>query len=117
MYENRTQKLIPRALFVRRMVQHGIAASAIIAGSLLMGTVGYHLFESQPWLDALVNAAMLLGGMGPIGELHTDAGKLFASFYALYCGIVFLAAAGVLLAPILHRFMHRFHLGDDDAGD
>ncbi len=117
MYENRTQKLILRALFVRGMVRHGVAAAAIVAGSLLMGTLGYHLLESQAWLDALVNAAMLLGGMGPIGELHTNAGKLFASFYALYCGIVFLAVSGVLLAPVFHRFMHRFHLGDDDAGN
>lgn len=75
-----------------------------------MGVLGYHVFEGLDWLDALVNASMLLGGMGPVSELHTVAGKLFASFYALYSGMIFLIAVGVLFAPLLHRFLHHFHL-------
>jgi hypothetical protein len=80
--------------------------------------VGYHLFEHLSWSDALLNASMILGGMGPVDRPQTLEGKLFASFYALFAGIVFLISVGVLLAPILHRFMHRFHLElDVDDGN
>ena len=76
------------------------------------------LWEGLSWIDALVNAAMILGGMGPVNELHTTAGKLFAAFYALYSGIVFLVVAGILFGPTIHRFLHRFHVegGSDDSG-
>ena len=86
----------------------------IIGVSLALGIWGYHYFERLSWLDALLNAAMILGGMGPIDHPRSVGGKLFASFYALFAGIVFLVAVGVLLAPILHRFMHRFHLPLDE---
>lgn len=79
-----------------------------------MGVLGYHLFENLPWIDSLVNAAMILGGMGPVNELHTNGGKLFASFYALYSGIVFLVSVGIILAPLYHRFLHRFHLEEEE---
>ena len=85
----------------------------IISGSLGVGMVGYRYFEGMPWIDAFVNAAMLLGGMGEIGELHTKAGKVFAGIFALYAGIVVLVAASILLAPAFHRFIHRFHLQSD----
>jgi hypothetical protein len=78
-----------------------------------IGVLGYHLIESMSWVDSLLNASMILGGMGPVTPLQTDAGKIFASFYALYSGVVLLASVGVLAAPILHRFMHRFHLQDE----
>ena len=87
-----------------------IIAFGINAGSLAIGILGYHVFEGLPWIDALLNAAMLLGGMGPVNELHTTAGKLFASFYALYCGVIFLVVAGILLTPIIHRFIQSFSL-------
>jgi hypothetical protein len=82
----------------------------VVAASLAIGMVGYHGFEHLSWLDAFVNAAMLLGGMGPLTTLQTDAGKLFAGFYALYCGLVVIAVAGIVLAPVAHRVLHRFHL-------
>ena len=82
----------------------------IVSASLAAGMYGYHAFEGLPWVDAFVNAAMILGGMGPVNELHTTAGKLFAGFYALYAGIIFLVIAGVLFAPVVHRFFHHFHL-------
>ncbi len=110
MFERRHEALIPRGEFTRRVVKYAVAALAIVFGSLLVGVVGYHIFEGLPWIDALVNAAMILGGMGPVNELHTAGGKLFASFYALYSGIVFLIALAVFLAPIFHRFLHHFHL-------
>jgi hypothetical protein len=97
-------------------MRFGAMALFIILGSLVIGMVGYHLFEGLTWIDAFLNAAMLLGGMGPVTELHTTAGKLFAGFYALYSGLVFLLVAGVLFAPIIHRFLHRFHV-EIDAGD
>jgi hypothetical protein len=81
--------------------------------SLGIGMAGYHFLESLSWLDSLLNASMILGGMGPVNPLQTAAGKIFASFYALYSGVVLLAAVGILVAPIFHRFLHRFHLAED----
>jgi hypothetical protein len=109
MYEPRHQRPIPRQHYVRRQITHVVAAGSLIAGSLLIGIAGYHAFEGLPWLDAFLNAAMLLGGMGPVDTLHTDAGKLFAGAYALYSGLVVLVAAGVILAPAFHRMLHLFH--------
>ena len=114
MFEHRKQPLISRRHFARRMARFAGVAAAVMVGSLAIGVLGYHFLEGLPWIDALVNASMLLGGMGPVDALHTTAGKLFASFYALYSGIVFLVVAGLLLAPVFHRFLHRFHVGVDD---
>ena len=91
--------------------------AAIILGSLTLGVLGYHVLEGLPWLDALLNASMILGGMGPVDALRTDGGKLFASIYALYSGLVVLVAAGILLAPIAHRIMHRMHMHTDEDED
>jgi hypothetical protein len=114
MFEHHRQPLLPRAVFLRRLVRHGGIALAVIGGSLLLGVLGYRFIGGLGWVDAIENAAMILGGMGPTSPLTTNAAKLFAAFYALFSGIVFLVGVGVLLAPVLHRFMHRFHLGDDD---
>ncbi len=114
MFERHRQPLAPRRVFVRRMARYAGFALAIMAASLLIGILGYHFLEGLPWIDALVNASMLLGGMGPVDALHTSAGKVFASFYALYSGIVFLVVAGLLVAPVLHRFLHHFHLEVED---
>jgi len=102
--------LLPRRAFARRMARHALFALAFVAGSLAIGVAGYHWIEGMPFVDSLLNASMLLGGMGPVGELHTVAGKLFASAYALFAGIGFLVVAGVLFAPVIHRFLHKFHL-------
>jgi hypothetical protein len=113
MFEHHRQPLLQRAAFIRRVLVNGAAALGIVLGSLVIGMLGYHFFEGLGWLDAFVNAAMLLGGMGPVTELHTTAGKLFAGVYALYSGLIFLVVAGVLFAPVIHRFLHRFHLEID----
>lgn len=116
MYEHHRQPLLPRALFLARLAWHALFALGLVFGSLVIGMIGYHVLEGLSWVDALLNSSMLLGGMGPVNELHTTAGKLFASFYALFSGIVFLVVAGVLFAPLFHRFLHRFHLelGDEE---
>ena len=81
-----------------------------MGASLGMGVLGYHLSEGLGWLDALVNASMILSGMGPVNELHNDTGKWFASFYALFSGVAFITSVGVMFAPVVHRFLHKFHL-------
>ena len=116
MYEHRRQGLLSRPAFAARLARHGAGALLVILGSLAVGTVGFHLLSRQPWLDAFLNSAMLLGGMGPVGDLGPAAGKIFASAYALYAGLVFLIVAGLLFAPVLHRMLHRFHL-DPGHGD
>lgn len=117
LYEHKSKPLLPMELFIIRQLRHMAFAVGIVVISLAIGILGYHFFEGLPWLDSLLNASMILGGMGPVNPLQTTAGKLFASFYALFAGMVFLAAAGVLFAPIFHRFLHRFHLeiSDKDA--
>ncbi|HUI31482.1 MAG TPA: hypothetical protein VLX91_14830 [Candidatus Acidoferrales bacterium] len=112
MFEHRKEPLLPRRKYVHRVTVHGFFALAVILLSLTIGILGYHILEGLRWIDATVNAAMILGGMGPVNELHTNAGKLFASAYALFSGMVFLAAAGILFAPTFHRFLHKFHLDD-----
>ena len=109
-YEHRNDPLLPRRKYVKRVARHGMFSFALITVSLGIGIIGYHFLEGLRWIDATVNAAMILGGMGPVNQLHTTAGKLFAAAYALFSGIVFLAAVAVLFAPMFHRFLHRFHL-------
>jgi hypothetical protein len=114
--EAKGQPLLSPQAFARRFVRFALLATGIITVSLAIGIVGYHYLEHLGWSDSLLNASMILGGMGPVDRPQTLPGKVFASFYALFAGIVFLISVGVLLAPILHRFMHRFHLeldGDD----
>ena len=110
MYEHRSQPLIARRAFVRRVARHALAAGLIVLGSLLAGILGYHLTENLAWIDALLNAAMILGGMGPVAQLTTEGGKVFAGLYALYAGMIFLVAVGILLLPVLHRMLHSFHI-------
>lgn len=110
MFERRHEKLLPRREFLKRLVKFGVVSIGLIIASLLIGMAGYYTFEGLSWVDAFLNAAMLMGGMGQISLLRTDAGKIFAGVYALYCGMVLLIAVGIFAAPIVHRFMHRFHL-------
>ncbi|HZP13909.1 MAG TPA: hypothetical protein VFB36_15940 [Nevskiaceae bacterium] len=109
-FEHRREPLAHRAIFLRRLAASSATGVAIIAASLAIGMLGYHLTEHLSWLDAFVNAAMLLGGEGPIASPQTDGGKLFAGFYALYCGLAVITIAGVIFAPVIHRALHRFHL-------
>jgi len=110
MFERHHEPLLPRAAFFRRMTRYALLASVFIAVSLGIGMAGYHYIEGMSWIDAFVNSAMIMGGMGPVNELHTDAGKLFAGSYAIYCGLVVIIAIGVVAAPLLHRILHHFHL-------
>jgi hypothetical protein len=114
MYEPRGAAPVPRARFLRRVARHFAVASALVLGSVGGGMVGYHHFEGLGWLDAFLNAAMLLGGMGPVEMPRTSGGKLFAGFYALYSGLVFIIGVGIVGAPLLHRLMHKFHWDEEE---
>ena len=109
-YEHRTAPLLPRRLFIRRVLRHGAVTAAVLAGSLLVGLLGYRYVAGFGWVDAFLESAMILGGMGPVNTLPNDAAKLFAGSYALYSGVVFLAAMSIVIAPIAHRLLHRLHL-------
>jgi hypothetical protein len=114
LYEPHHAPLLPMRAFVARLGVHAIAGVVLATVSLAIGMVGYRLTESLGWVDAFLNASMLLGGMGPVNVPVTTAGKVFAGGYALYCGFVLLVVVGILLAPVAHRILHRFHLSDDD---
>jgi hypothetical protein len=109
MYESKSDPLLPRAKFRRRVLKHAAIALGLIAFSIGIGIVGYCQFEHLGVLDGFLNSAMLLGGMGPVNPPTTPAGKLFAGFFALYAGLVFIVTAGLLFAPLVHRMMHRLH--------
>ena len=113
MFERRSQALLQHRAFLWRLAASAAIGVAVIAVSLFVGMLGYHVFENLSWLDAFLNAAMLLGGMGPIEQPQTPAGKLFAGLYSLYCGLAVILIAGIMFAPVVHRFMHRFHLEKD----
>jgi hypothetical protein len=114
MYERKEEPLASPETFVRRLVLNGLIGVLLLAFSLGIGMLGYHFLESLSWIDSLLNASMILGGMGPVDPMRTNAGKIFASFYALYSGVILLASVGILIAPIFHRFLHHFHLAEDD---
>jgi len=107
--------LIPRRSFLRRVTGHALIAAGLFLGALCIGIAGYHVFAGLSWVDSYLNAAMILGGMGPVAVLQTTAAKLFAGTYALFAGTVFVAGAGVALAPFIHRAMHYFHVGGRGA--
>ncbi len=102
--------MLPRPAFYARLARSAALAGGIVTVSLGIGMAGYHAFERLSWVDAFVNAAMLLSGMGPVNPLQTNAGKVFAGCYALFSGLAFITAVGVVFAPIFHRFLHKFHL-------
>ncbi len=110
MYEHRTAPLVPWPAFRRRMVQHGMYAAILVTASMVVGTWGFTVLAGQTVIDAFLNAAMLLGGMGPVGEIRSTVGKLFAAMFALYAGLAFLGVATILFAPVFHRVLHSFHL-------
>ena len=113
-FENRTDELAPLRDFVRRLLFFGAIASDIIAAALGLGVCGYHYFGRLAWIDALLNAAMILGGMGPVDRVETVEGKLFATFYALFSGLVFVASFSLIVTPVAHRVLHRFHVDEAD---
>jgi hypothetical protein len=116
MYEHRWAPLLPWPAFRRRLVKHANYALIMVAMSLLVGTCGFWILAGQAPVDAFLNAAMLLGGMGPVGEIRSIIGKLFAAVFALYAGLAFLGVAALLFAPMFHRLMHSFHLEEHRRG-
>ncbi len=113
MYEHHKQPLAKRSVFAKRLALNGIIGLVLLMVSLGVGMLGYHFLEGLSWIDSLLNASMILGGMGPVNPIHSAAGKLFASFYAIYSGVILLASVGILATPIFHRFLHHFHLAED----
>ena len=113
-YERHNQPLLPKRQFLFRLLRHFGFGTVLILGSLAIGVLGYHFTENMPWLDSVLNASMILGGMGPVNTLATAAGKVFASLYALFSGVIFLVAAGVFIAPVVHRWLHKMHLDQDE---
>ena len=109
-FEHRAQPVLSRQKFIRRLANSGLLALGVIAFSLLIGMLGYRILEDLSWMDAFLNAAMLPGGMGPVNPPASPGGKLFAGLYALYCGLVVILVAGILLAPVAHRTLHKFHV-------
>ena len=113
MYEHHKQPLASQKVFAQRLTRNGLIGLLLLVFSLGIGMLGYHFLENLPWIDSLLNASMILGGMGPVNDMKTDLGKIFASVYAIYSGVILLASVGILIAPIFHRFLHRFHLADE----
>jgi len=109
MYERRRHPLLSRAEFRKRVGRHGLVALGVLVFGLGIGVLGYHFLGDLGWIDSLLNASMILGGMGPVDPLKSDAAKIFASCYALFSGLAFIGIVSVLLAPFVHRMLHRFH--------
>ncbi len=114
MYEKHYEPLLPRTQFIIRILSHLLTGLGILAISLGIGVLGYHGFEHLSWLDSLLNASMILGGMGPVNTLQSDGGKWFASFYALFSGMIFLGIFGIIIAPVIHRLLHLMHLDETE---
>ena len=119
MRHHRYKPLTPKPVYYQHILRNALLGSSMVLAALMVGVIGYHVTANLGWLDSLVNASMILGGMGPVDAVKTDAGKWFESFYALFSGVVFIGSVGVLLAPAAKRFLHRFHLAieADDTVD
>ena len=114
MFEQKHEKLAPLSVFIKRIVASVVMAGILIALALLIGIAGYHWIGGFNWVDSLLEASMILGGMGPVNQLPSSEAKIFASGYALFSGLVFIAIMGVVLAPITHRMLHKFHVDEED---
>jgi len=113
-FEKRHHRLASRQVFSQRLLRHGFVALGTIIVALAIGMAGYMGFEGMGFIDAFVNSAMILSGMGPMGELQFDSAKIFAGIYAIVCGLLIFAIAGLMLVPVFHRLLHNFHVDDDD---
>ena len=116
MFEHRQAPLLPRREYYHRLARHSLIALGLLVTGLLIGMGGYHFIEGLPWIDAFANAAMILSGMGPLDPIKTAAGRLFAGVYAIFSGVAFLTIVGILLAPVVHRSLHKFHLESRPPG-
>jgi len=114
-YERRYDQLAPRSVFFQRVAVSLLIAFGMIGFALMIGIIGYHTLAGFGWIDSLLEASMILGGMGPVNPLTNDAAKIFASLYALFSGLMFIGIMGVVLSPIVHRFLHKFHVDEKDV--
>jgi len=114
-FERRHDQLAPVPVFVKRLIASLAIALTLIAFALTIGIVGYHLLGGFGWVDSLLEASMILGGMGPVSTLTGDGVKIFASMYALFSGLIFIAVLGVVLSPVAHRILHKFHVDEEDG--
>jgi hypothetical protein len=114
MFEQKHEKLAPLSVFARRMAVSVVMAGILIAVALFIGIIGYHRIAGFDWVDSILEASMILGGMGPVNPLTTTGAKMFASGYALFSGLVFIAIMGIVLAPVTHRMLHKFHIDEED---
>jgi len=115
MFERKHEKLVPVSVFVIRLSTSIAIAGVLVLIALSVGIAGYHWIAGLAWVDALLDASMILGGMGPVNPLLTNAAKIFASGYALFSGLVFIAVMGIVLSPIAHRMLHKFHIDEKDS--
>ncbi len=113
-FEHRSQPVLPFDQFIKRIARYAFFSFLLLGVSLGIGVAGYHYINDLPWIDALLNASMILTGMGPIDPMKNNAAKLFASFYSIFSGVVFLSTVAVFLSPIVHRFLHRLHVDEED---
>lgn len=116
MFEHKTEPLAGGKVYRARIVKYSFISLFMLIGSLLVGVLGYHFIARLEWIDAFMNAAMILGGMGPVDPLPDKAAMIFAGCYAIFCGVIFLLSMGVIISPIVHRFYHKFHLEIKDNG-
>jgi hypothetical protein len=114
MFERKHEKLAPISVFKKRVALCFMLSAVLVFGALLIGVAGYHWIAGLDWIDALLNASMILGGMGPVNQLTSNSAKVFASGYSLFSGLLFIALMGIVLSPIVHRMLHQFHLDDTD---
>lgn len=114
MFEKSNHQLASKKTYYHRLIRSLIITICFLTFSLFIGVLGYHYLAELAWIDALVNASMILGGMGPVDPVTTNSGKIFASVYAIYSGVSFLTAFSILIAPALHRLLHKFHISDDE---
>lgn len=113
-FEHKSEPVAKRGLFLRRLAINLAAATGILVPSLLIGMIGFVLFEGKNWVEAYDYASMILSGMGPFDEATTDAGRIFEGSYALYSGLTVVVVASLILAPVFHRVLHSFHVEDDE---
>jgi hypothetical protein len=117
MFESKSERLVPASTFARRMVISFLLLFVVLSIALGLGVLGYHYFADLTWIDSILNASMILTGMGPIAPMISESAKLFASAYALFSGVIFLSSIGLLLAPVFHRVLHKFHLDEESNSD
>jgi len=115
LFEHKSQPLLSRSAFAKRLLLALVLAMSMLAVWLLLGMIGYHALAGLDWVDSFLNASMIVGGMGPVDLLTSPSAKLFAGIYAILSGVMFLSIFGVLIAPVFHRFLHRFHMDDEGS--